>query len=104
MKAELHDVVEWNAELWFVNRVERGFLTISKNHDDFDVCHEIRLDDVDAVYVLKDEAISVVIPDAVWKKIETTSIECKRIWGMGFPVISITILKNLLEGKKPFAR
>lgn len=42
----------------------------------------------------------VVIPANIWKQVEQTAKECQRCWGMGFPVISITLLKKILK-KQP---
>ena len=41
----------------------------------------------------------VVIPTDVWKQIEKTAIECRKTWGFGFPIISITLLKQILMRK-----
>lgn len=35
-----------------------------------------------------------------WKEIMRVAHECKRAWGMGFPVISTHLLNEILEGKK----
>ena len=32
-----------------------------------------------------------------WPDIEKKAKECQRTWGMGFPVISITLLKEILK-------
>ena len=47
---------------------------------------------------------SIKIPAEVWAKVEKTAKECKVAWGMGFPIISITLLKQILkreEASKP---
>lgn len=46
----------------------------------------------------------ISIPPEIWEKIEKTAKECKATWGMGFPVISIRLLKQILkreESDKP---
>lgn len=42
-------------------------------------------------------ADKVSIPPHVWEQVIKTSEECKKAWGMGFPVISITLLKRILK-------
>lgn len=47
---------------------------------------------------------NIQIPADVWEHVEQTARECKKAWGMGFPVISITLLKQILkreEADKP---
>ncbi len=39
----------------------------------------------------------IVIPPEIWQQVEITSKECQIVWGMGFPVISITLLKKILK-------
>jgi hypothetical protein len=39
----------------------------------------------------------ISIPADVWAQVEKTSMECKQAWGMGFPVISVTLLKKILK-------
>ena len=48
-----------------------------------------------------DSVNRIVIPDNIWQQIEKTSLECRVAWGMGFPVISITLLKQILKREKP---
>ncbi len=46
----------------------------------------------------------ISIPPEVWEQVIKTSEECKKAWGMGFPVISVTLLKQILkreEANKP---
>ena len=40
---------------------------------------------------------AVVIPADIWQEIEQTAKRCQRYWGMGFPVISITLLGKILK-------
>ncbi len=42
----------------------------------------------------------IFIPKNVWVKIERKARECQRNWGMGFPVISITLLKSILKSEE----
>lgn len=47
---------------------------------------------------------NIQIPAAVWAKVEKKALECKTAWGMGFPIISVTLLKQILkreEADKP---
>lgn len=57
MQIEPENAIEYQAELWFVLRVERNVLTISKIRDDFDAVQYIPLEDVDAVFEEKEEAV-----------------------------------------------
>ena len=43
----------------------------------------------------------VSIPPEVWEQVVKTSQECQKTWGMGFPVISITLLKQALKRQQP---
>lgn len=46
----------------------------------------------------------VKIPAHLWEEVEKTANECKKAWGMGFPIISLTLLKQILkreEADKP---
>ena len=40
---------------------------------------------------------SIVIPAHIWAQVEKKALECKHAWGMGFPIISITLLKQILK-------
>ena len=40
---------------------------------------------------------NIKIPNDIWKQVESKSKQCQRAWGMGFPVISITLLKQILK-------
>ena len=40
---------------------------------------------------------NIQIPAEVWVQVEKKARECKVAWGMGFPVISITLLKQILK-------
>lgn len=47
---------------------------------------------------------NINIPAHIWKQIEKKAAECKHAWGMGFPIISVTLLKQILkreEADKP---
>lgn len=36
-----------------------------------------------------------------WDAIFECAKKCQRTWGMGFPVISMPLLRDILEGRKP---
>lgn len=40
---------------------------------------------------------NINIPTHIWDQIESKSKQCQRAWGMGFPVISVTLLKQILK-------
>lgn len=39
--------------------------------------------------------------ESTWVEIERVARECQRTWGMGFPVISTHLLRQILDGQKP---
>jgi len=41
------------------------------------------------------------MPADIWNQIERKAEECQKAWGMGFPVISTTLLKQILKGQQP---
>ena len=50
----------------------------------------------------KEENIN--IPAHIWDEVEKKALQCKHAWGMGFPIISVTLLKQILkreEADKP---
>ena len=40
---------------------------------------------------------NIQIPAEVWAAVEKKANQCKAAWGMGFPIISITLLKQILK-------
>ena len=44
---------------------------------------------------------NIQIPAEIWAKIEKKAGECKVAWGMGFPIISVTLLKQILKREEP---
>ena len=60
--------------------------------------HQNLLDEaIERIYKLENNQAMVLIPNDIWIKIEKKAKECQKNWGMGFPVISITLLKTMLK-------
>ena len=91
----------WQLDVNFLQSIKDSASAISLEEID-----QISLESIESVllaanaYYINEVRKNIVnIPDDIMNGISETGKECQKSWGMGFPVISITLLKQILNRK-----